>query len=312
MTPLRGLDVHVASWLDEGLIDHEAAERILRAEARLTADEGRHSPLVVEAVGYVGGVLVGLGAVLIAAQMWNDWSAGTRLGLVGVGVGVLLVAGAAVPARVRTTAARLRAVLWLLASGAASLWLGLVATQVLHLEGLDVGLLVTGGTLGLASGLWRFSRHPLQHGAAFLLLAGFVATSVAEVAPNGRTGDVLPGVGLLVLGVAWLGLGLSGLLAPRVLAVLLGGAGVVGGASVLVPTSWGRFVAVAAVAALLAVGATRDELALLGVGTVGLLVILPPVLMTWFAGVVAAPVVLLVGGGAVVLVALRLLGRSRT
>ncbi|MFP5346001.1 MAG: DUF2157 domain-containing protein [Actinomycetes bacterium] len=96
----------------EGLISAEQADRI-RASEHLAGDvTGGHAvptqraasarrseiSLVTEALGYVGGLLVVLAAVLIGAQVWQQLPLAGRLALTG-GTGALVLAGFAVPSR---------------------------------------------------------------------------------------------------------------------------------------------------------------------------------------------------------------------
>ncbi|WP_214403811.1 DUF2157 domain-containing protein, partial [Pseudonocardia lacus] len=99
-------------WVDGGLITAEQAGRIRDAEgldgtaprdaAGAPAGEGapphRGASLVAEGLGYVGGALVLVAAVLIAGTFWDALGAGGRLALVLVAAGLLLGVGAAAPA----------------------------------------------------------------------------------------------------------------------------------------------------------------------------------------------------------------------
>jgi hypothetical protein len=117
-------------WLAAGVITPEQAAR-MRADAGLPAQppnltvlpvpptaRAERSSLLIEALGYLGGVVILVAAVLLTAQYWSDLSTWAHLAIVGGAAVVLVLAGFAVPLRLGVTAHRLRAVLWLLSTGA--------------------------------------------------------------------------------------------------------------------------------------------------------------------------------------------------
>lgn len=304
--PLAALDEHLAHWVEDGLVTSEQAERI-RASERSLGEQAppARSPLVVEALAYVGGALVVIATLLLAGRYWGDLPTAGRVTLVGAGAAVLMTVGALLPAAPGTAGARLRSAVWLLSTAATAGFLALVADQVLDLTGADAGLLVTAGTAGQAAVLWRASPLLPQQAAFFAALCGTAATVLAEAAPSGQAGDALPGLGLLGVGAGWVALALAGRVGPRRASLALGGLGVVIGSMYVQQASWGHVVGLVAVAGLVVLALRFDELLLLALGTVGLFGVLPSAVSAWFPGTVAVPVVLLLCGGLLVLVALR-------
>ena len=91
--------------------------------------------VVVELLGYLGGVLAIIGAVLLAARFWQDLATWTRLSLLGVVAAALWAAGAMVHEHADPALWRLRGVLWLLSSAAVAFFAALFAADVLELSG---------------------------------------------------------------------------------------------------------------------------------------------------------------------------------
>jgi uncharacterized membrane protein len=310
LEPLHGLEEHLARWVADGVVTPVVADQIREEESHLVpAGEPRNASLVTEALAYVGGSLVVVASILLVARVWEDLSDGARLGLVGGGAALLTVVGALLPAAPGTAGARLRAAVWVLASAAVAFFVGRIAIDVFDLEGADVALLVTSGTAVYAAVLWRVTGMFVQQLVAFAAFAGTAVAALAEVKPDGPNGDGLPGMGILAVAAAWLLLAGRGPLVPERLSRLLGGAGMVAGSMVALSSDWSRPVALVVVAGLVVLALRVDDLALLGIGTFGILIVLPAVMMEWFPNALAAPLALLVCGALLVLVALRTVRR---
>lgn len=312
LVPLPDLDEHLARWVEDGVVTPDQAEGI-RAEERALTPAGPlpRASLLTEALGYVGGLLVVIAALLLAARVWPDLAVGARLALVLAGAVLLLGAGALLPAAPRTASARLRSAVWGLSTGAAAFFVGLVGYEVLDLRGADLALVVTSCSAVHAAGLWRYSRAFAQEAVCFATLAGTAASALAQLETHGETRDTLPGLGIAAVGTVWLWLAVQERLGPGRMSLLLGGVGVLVGAVLVQPSDWGRFVALSGVLALVALALRIGDLALLGVGALGILMVLPVAMNEWFPGAVAAPLALLVSGAVLVLLALRALrGRA--
>ena len=76
------------------------------------------APVMIEAIAYLGGAFVLVGAMLVGAHYWPDVGTGTRLLIEATTALVLLAAGFAVPTRAGAVTLRLRAILWLLSTAA--------------------------------------------------------------------------------------------------------------------------------------------------------------------------------------------------
>ena len=94
----RRFETQLAAWTAAGLISADQARRLREAErdARATRERARSS-LVPEALGYLGGVVVVVGAALLADRFWSDLGTTWRLVVLGLAAVGLVTAGAFVP-----------------------------------------------------------------------------------------------------------------------------------------------------------------------------------------------------------------------
>jgi hypothetical protein len=303
------LPLLIERWVTEGVITAVQAER-MRADLGLLdsyptalaappAHQERTS-LVVEALGYLGGVVILVAAGLLADRYWSDLSTSGRLSVVAGAAAVLLTAGSAVPQRLGAAGVRLHAVLWLLSTAATAALLAVFGNDVLGWQGEDVGLLTSAGTATLAGALWWRLRTVLQQLVLFAALLATAGTAAAQLSGS----STLSGVAVWGTGAVWFLLGWGGLIAPRRAAFALGAVGMLIGAGFTIPTDAGIALALATVTMLVVTAVLFRDLVLLAVGAVGALQILPSAIVKWFPGVLAAPLALLVVGGLLVAAAI--------
>jgi hypothetical protein len=310
LEPLKGLEEHLARWVADGVVTPVQAD-LIRAEERglAPAERPRRESVVTEALGYVGGLLVLVAGILLAAIVWEDLSTAARLTIVGGAAVLLGVVGGLMPARPASTGERLRSVLWVLATGASAFFLGLLASESFDLRGADVALMVTGGSAVVAAGFWRTSRLFPQQLAFFGLLAGTAAAALAEPGWTGpRTGSV-PALGALAVALVWLLAAGRPPLVPVRASRTLGALGVVMASVFLQDWVWTRPVALACVVGLTVAATWWDDLGLLGMAAFGMLAVVPVSVSQWFPGEVSAPLALLVVGTVMVVLALRAVRR---
>lgn len=305
LEPLKGLDEHLARWVADGVVSPVQAEAIRAEEHALAPVEERRTSMVTEALGYVGGVLVVVASILLAATVWDDLSVNARLGLVGAAAALLVGVGALMPAEPGSVGERVRSAVWVLSTGATAFFLGRLANDKFDLTGADVGVFLAAGSALQAALLWRASRMVAQQVVFAGALAATAATSLAEIGLEEEASGSVPALGILAVGVAWLLLAGRGPLVPLRAARVLGAVGLVIGATVVQAWDWTRPVSLLAVAGLVAFAVWRSDLALLAIATVGILAVLPASVVAWFPGAVSAPLALLVTGAVLVLLALR-------
>lgn len=295
-------------WVGSGLITSEQAERILAAEPPVERPAApSRAPLVAEALGYVGGVLVLIGALTATDRYWSQIGAGGRLGIAFGAAALLLATGACVPARRADVGRRLRGVCWLVSAALFGTGLALLGDEVLELRGESGTLLAATGTAAYAAVLWWRHRGVLQQAALLAALAVAAAAAVGHL-PDGD--DPVTGLAVWGVGAAWAVLGWGRVIAARNAAYVLGGAAIVLGAQFVVEVGWGAALAVGSMAALVAAGAWLRELVLLGVGAVGTLITVPAVLGQYFPDTLTVPLAL-VGCGALLVAAAAYTARLR-
>jgi hypothetical protein len=264
--------------------------------------------MVIEALGYLGGVVVLVGVLLIAAQYWGGLSTSVRLILVASAAVALLAGGLAIPGRAGAHGARLRAVLWLLSTAAVAAFLGVLGGEALDWEATDVALLVGAGTTVYAGALWLYRSTLIQQ---FVLFVATLVTAGSAAAELNDPGNNLPGLAVWGGGAVWFLLGWGGIVPGRRATIAAAAAALLVGSVLTMGTDAGMVFALLTVALLVAVAIVFGDLIVLAVSAWGALQVLPTVITDWFPGRLAAPVALLLVGGLLVGVAIFLANRGR-
>lgn len=298
-----------ARWAAAGLVTDEQARAITQFERDRTSRRSRVSP-AIEALAYVGGVLLSVGAAMLVAQFWDRIGTAGHLGFVGVAAVIAGVVGAVV-GEADAVAWRLRGFLWAISAGGTGAFVGIGVWEVLDRSGEPVAF-ATAIAVALTSAVyWQLRDRPLQH--ALTLVGVAVALGVA-IAWAGR-GNVAGWIGLALwlLGVAWVGLAWRRLLPPAVVGFALGAvltlvaAGFVNQRSETI----GPVVGLATAAAWVAVGILLDEGLALVPGVLGTFVYLPWSIGQIFGDALGAPAVVMLSGALLLGVVVVLLRRRR-
>lgn len=293
----RRLEGQLAAWTAAGLISDDQARRLRAAErdSRVARDRARSS-LVPEALGYLGGVVVLVGAALLADQVWTDLATSWRLVVVGAMAGGLVLAGVLVPAGAGPAGVRLRALLWAVAVAMSAVFLTVLTHQALDLQERPAVVATAAGAAALAVVLWRARPTILQQAVAAASLAATAASAVILVDED----SAVAGLGPWAVGVVWLLLAQGGVLRPGRSAFSLGAVvAVVGGVSSSA-TDAGTVLALATAGASVLLALRLRDVLLLAVGAAGVLLVLPMAVHDWFGGSLAAPLVLILSGVALI------------
>ncbi|RZU53380.1 putative membrane protein DUF2157 [Krasilnikovia cinnamomea] len=294
------VDQLVDGWVSDGVVTAEQAVHLrtdLRGwsrRARSHPAQGRsgadRSSMVIEAMGYLGGAVIVVALSLVAGWYWDVLPLAARLALLGGAALATGVAGAIAPRG--DVGRRLRAVLWLAACAGLMAFLAVLAADGFGWAGEAVGAFAAGLTAAVAIGLWTARPHPLQHGAVVALLA-ITAGAATGLLPHPGS---LPGAAIWAVGVTWALLAWGGLLRPPRLGVIIGTVAAVIGAVAVADQPWGSVLALITVGAAVAAAVLMRDLVLLGIGSAGMLLVLPPIVNRYFPGVLAAALALLVVG----------------
>lgn len=293
----------VSVWVAEGIISEEQAQRIRAREGLALgalAAPGRASkmPLVIEALGYLGGAIVVVATMMIGGRYWSDLGDVARLGLLGGAALLLLAGGWLLPASLGDLGSRLRSVVWLVSTGAVVGFLAVWGSQVADLHGSDLALVITGGAAAYAVVLFVARPAFLQQAAMMGLLGGTLTALLAKVVG----GDSWPAVGVWAAGVAWFALAEMGVLRPTGMARAAGAALAVIGA--MVSSFAGADPAIAfslvTVASVVVLAVVLSDLVLLAIGSLGAIQAIITAANQWFPDSVVGAVALLVAGGGLV------------
>jgi Predicted membrane protein (DUF2157) len=303
------LSTEVTTWVSEGLITEEQGARLL-ARGPVAAPPAPHRPattsVVAEALGYLGGVVVLVGAILIGARVWHQLDTTGRLAVLGLAAALLVAAGAAVPTRLGPPGQRLRAVLWTASLGATAATFGVFAVDVLDLDGPEVGLVAAGTATVLGVLLFLVDRALLLQigtGVAALATAGTLAAVVAGP-------EAAPGVAVWAGGAVWVLLGWGELLQPRIVVRALGGAAMIFGAMFTLQYDAGLVFALATATLIVVMALLARDPLLLAVGAIGAFQSLPAAVSEWFPDSLAVPIALVVLGLVLVGLAVRVVRRG--
>jgi hypothetical protein len=301
-----------AGWIEAGQAARIRAEEGGRTQASVSGQPGqaavpapaeapRRAPLVVEALGYLGGLLAIAAGFVAVSQLWPGIPTGGELAFAAAGA----VALGAVAAMMRTggapALARLRSVLWLMSTACVVAFMGVLAAQVWDFSPAGTALVAGGVATPYAAVLWWRTRAPLQQVATFAGAATVVGTSIASAAPGLDAWG--PGLGIWVLSAAWGVAAHLGYLVPRTTGYVAAAIGLLIGAQLTMQEAAGHALAVATVVGLLAAGVVLRQVWVLALGALGVILVVPQTAARYLPQSIAAPL-------AVFCVGLSLLGAA--
>jgi hypothetical protein len=286
----------LARWTATGLIGADQASGIEAAErALIVSAPRRRLPLIAEVLGYVGAVIAITAAGVVIHQFFRHIPPAVELAFAAIVAIGLTAAGAALRAGAEPAFARLRSVLWLLATAGAAGFVAILSRRYLHLSDSNAMLLSEGAWLACAISMWWRTRSGVQHLAMFAAAAALAETIVDRVHPNVGTFGV--GLVLWTVAAAW-GLAVDrGFLVPRTTGLVLSGVGVLAGAILTMDeAAVGQVLALVTVTGLLVAGILLRRVLLIAFGGVGTLYVVPDAASRYLPGSVAAPLAVAVVG----------------
>lgn len=291
------------------IISADQAQAVLAAERARgkVAGGGRRLP-VIEALGYLGGLLALSGAVTLVVQYWREVPTAGRLVLLAAVAATTWLVGARIGEASAAALIRLRGALWFACSAAVAAFAGQAASDLAH--AVDAAVWLWSGVAAAVSAglLWWLRDRPAQHLAC---LAGVLMAAGGAAGLAGGEGAV--GLAVAAAGALWLAAGWLALLPPPVIAMAAGGVAVLAGAGITVG-DWpdaAPLLGLAAATVFLAVGVTSDRTSLTVVGLAGGFGYLPWAVGHFFADSLGVPLAILLCGIALLAITLVVLRRGR-
>ena len=286
-----GMSDDLKRWVDAGLIDQQTSAAIEAYEAQRPglSKVGRG----LEAIAYLGAVLVLTALVAIAAEFWDGLAPWGRFAL-GVAVAMVLIFAGVLFSRAEDPAfRRAQMFAWFLSIPAVALAANVAVTQILGVDERYHFVMVSLITLAAAASLWWVRPAVLQ------TIAMGVTSGVAVIALVTLPED-LPdwsvGVSLASLGVLWMFLTWRGVLKPTRTSYVLAAIGLLSlGFPDLGQLPW-PLLGLAAGLILMAVSVPLDQTVLLGMGVAGLFLYIPVTIFEVFGDSLGVPVALLITG----------------
>lgn len=282
----------LARWVDAGLLSREQADAIIAHEEGRRDTDSR-TPILGEALGYLGAALGLAGGIAWLAGSWEDLGEWTRAGILLGGALLAGVAGAALLRSTNRAAQRLLSVLWFVAV-VLFLWAGaIVAGDVLD---ASEGRLLAAGAAALAMGLplWLLWRRGLQQlavvGALHLVVQGLLLA--AFDAP-----PLVHGLGVSIVGIAWLVLGWLDRASPRRVAMPLGALSVMFGPVLATGEGdWSLLWGLGTGLGLMTAAVAYREIPVLAIAAVGTFGFLAGTVVSYFGDTLGVPLALALAG----------------
>lgn len=319
-------DLHeqLERWLAEGLIDAGQAVRIEVAEAARArplsqpAAQARtesppavsfssRTPLVVEALGYLGGTLAIVAGLITAPMLWPRIPTVAELAIAAIATAAFGIAGGVLRVGDSPSFLRLRSVLWLMSAIGFSAFMAILTTQTWDLGDDSAALVTALAVTAYAVPMWWRTRATLQHLAMFAGAAGVTGTAIASAGLPGW----VPGLGIWGLGILWALAVYRGYLVPHTVGYAVAGIAMLTGAQITMDAAAGPTLALVTVAGLLAAGVLLHRIVLLGLGSAGVVVLVPQIMTRYLPTSIGAPLAVCAVGLILVGVALLVAAQAR-
>lgn len=286
-----GLADDLERWTNAGLIDRETADAIARLESERSGvgRVGRG----MEAVAYLGAVLVLVALGILATEFWDRIESWVKLSLSGMVVVVLFVAGLVLGRSDEPVVDRAQTFAWLLTVAAVALTASVALSEFAGTAEQDTFLYASVASLLVAVTLWWMRASVLQM-VAMGGAAGVTSVAVVshiESAPEWAFGLAFAAVGLLWLLLTWLGV-----FRPPRTGYALAAVGIL---SIAFPEGntlpW-PLLGLGAALGLMGLSVGIGENVLLGLGVAGLFVYIPMTIFELFGESLGVGVALLITG----------------
>lgn len=294
----------LSRWTRANLISGETADRIREFERDSTAarpDEPSTGsrPGALEAMLYLGLVVLGVGVFALIAQQWRDLETWARIAAIGAPTLIVFAVGAYLRLSPEPEMQRGSQAAWFvtlgLFAGFAAVLLDEFDLGFAHDDSSDAILAVASATFFLALALWVFSPSQVQ-------VFGLAASAAFLGQGVGAWGDnqQVAGVTVFALGLAGLVLGAAGWLTPAAAVSVFFGFLTIAGpyeAGVGDGPILFELLAAAAACGVIALGVSRASFGTVLVGVGGAFIVLVTFVFEHFSDRIGAPTALMVSGG---------------
>ncbi|MBK7124981.1 MAG: DUF2157 domain-containing protein [Dehalococcoidia bacterium] len=298
------IEEHLQRWLEAGILKPETAETIRIFERGQPKSEAAERPGVLEALLYLGVVVLSVGVFSLFVQQWEDLESWARLAAIGVPTLLLLGVGAALHAGSEPQLQRGGQAAWMATVG---LFAGFAAVTI-NEYGLGLGdpgdpgalLAIAGATFALAVILWVVSpTYPQVFAiAGSTIFLGQAVGNWPDDFSQAFAGMTIFAIAVVAIALAearWL----TPLLATR---VLFSGLAIMGPFEAGVDRGAIAFelLAGAMAAAVIAYGVLRASFLVVLVGVGGAFFVLINFILRHFSERLGAPVAMMISGGILV------------
>jgi hypothetical protein len=298
-------------WVAAGLIADDQARAITAFEqAQATArPKPRVSP-AIEALAYVGGVLLAVGAAMLVGQSWDRLGTGGHLAVLGAAAVLTGVVGG-VAGESDPVTWRLRGFLWALSSVAVSAAVGVFVFEVPDPGGQAVALSAAASGAIASAAYWQLRERPLQHVITFVGIAVSVGVAIFWIGGAGTNAAI--GFALWLLGGLWAGLAWQRRIPPAMVGFPLGvAATLVASGIVTGQIEWlAPLLGLATASAWVGIGIATSEPLAMAPGVLGVFVYLPWTLGYFFGESLGAPAIAMLAGALLLAVVVLLVRRGR-
>jgi hypothetical protein len=298
-------------WVAAGLITDDQARAITKFEQEQLAarPKPRVSP-TIEALAYVGGILLAVGAGMLVGQFWDRLGTAGQLLVLGSATVLTGVVGAVVGESDPVTW-RLRGFVWGLSTAAAAATVGVFVYEVPDPGGQAVALSTAGAGALVSAAYWQLRDRPLQHVLTFVGLSVSIGVAIFWIGGTGTNAAI--GFALWLLGAAWAGLAWQHRIPPSLVGFPLGVAlTLVASGIVTGQIEWlAPLLGLATAAAWVGIGVATSEPLAMAPGVLGVFVFLPWTLGYFFGDSIGAPAIAMLSGAVLLGVVILLVRRGR-
>jgi hypothetical protein len=233
-------------WQSAGLLSDDQVQAIISFEQSKEPDAGelehhaarneRGIPLVAEALGYLGGLLAAIGAILLVAQYWPDLATGWRIGLPAAVALAGVVGGTLVSEHADDALRRLKWSLWLAgtaglgAAGGVAMYEAMAPVPTYGWADEHRVVFGVASLVAVLSGvLWRGRERPIQQ-------TTFLGGLLVAIGSAMNEWWELAGVGVAVWAIAFafILIGQREIGTFPVITAIVGGAGMVVGSMLMI------------------------------------------------------------------------------